>query len=59
MKKEGKATYARGAAKKTLTEAFMASVRAVAQARTKGKANEFTLSTVSPVRLVIAYSVFQ
>lgn len=56
MKKEGKATYARGAAKKTLTEAFMASVRAVAQARTKGKANEFTLSTVSPVRLVIAYS---
>ena len=39
MKKEGKATYARGAAKKTLTEAFMASVRAVAQARTKGKAN--------------------
>ena len=39
MKKEGKATYARGAAKKALTEAFMASVRAVAQARTKGKAN--------------------
>ncbi len=56
MKKDGKATRARGSNKMTLIDAFMASVRDVSQARMKTEASEFSLSTVSPVRLVIAYS---